>query len=128
MNARVSRFVIGLVALGFLVSLHVMDAGAQTPPCGSASAPMCDGECSAGLACVDNFGSGVCVCVPVSGQPCGVTRGAPECWGGCPPAQACVDAGGVCECQVVPALSEWGILGMSLAMFGSVWLLRGRRS
>ena len=39
----------------------------------------------------------------------------------------CVDNLGICECAV-PTLSEWGIIGMSLVMFGGVLVLRRRRA
>jgi hypothetical protein len=100
---------------------------AQTPPCGSATAPQCDGECPFREACEELAGLGVCYCLPRS-EPCGVVKGPPECWGECPLGKACVDASGICECQVVPALSEWGIIAMLLVMFGGVLVLCRRRA
>jgi hypothetical protein len=32
-----------------------------------------------------------------------------------------------CECDLVPTLSEWGIMGMAMLMFGGVIYLRRRR-
>jgi hypothetical protein len=99
---------------------------AQTPPCGLSTAPTCDGECLPNEACIDQ--GGICKCVDVGGEPCGLTLGPPMCWGACPPGQACVEQPpGMCNCQIVPTLSEWGIIGMSLLMFGGV-LVRRRRT
>jgi len=111
-----------LLAPGFRVAVL-----AQTPPCGSASAPQCDGACYFREACEEILGLGVCYCLPRS-EPCGVVGRPPECWGECPEGTACVDASGICECQVIPALSEWGIIGMALVMFGRVLVLRRRRA
>jgi len=109
-----------LLAPGFQEAVQ-----AQTPPCAVSAAPMCDGECPPSQACV--VVGQVCACVEVQGEPCGLTAPWPQCWGACPPLQACVDAGqGLCQCQVVPTLSEWGIIGMSLVMFGGVLVLRRR--
>jgi len=116
-----------LVGLWFGAILSLAAApsvSAQTPPCGSAALPACDGECPLGQTCMDAGGG--CACQPLP-MPCGVVQGAPLCWGECPPLTACVDAGGFCECAVVPTLSEWGIMLMAAVMFGSVLHLRRRR-
>lgn len=113
------QLLLSLVASIGLIVLVALPAHAQTPPCAASGAPQCDGECGPTQACIDT-GGGICGCVEVAGEACGLTAGPPECWGACPPAQACVYAGGICECQVVPTLSEWGIIGMSLAMLGLI--------
>jgi hypothetical protein len=92
----------------------------------SAPAPLCDGACPPGLSCVDT--GGLCGCVPTGGDPCGVVAGPPLCWGECPPGESCIDAVGVCTCMMIPTLSEWGIIGMSLVMFGGVVYLRRRHA
>jgi hypothetical protein len=75
------------------------------------------------MACIDL--GGFCDCVP-SGGPCGVMAGPPLCYGDCPPATPiCADMAGVCMCTI-PTLSEWGIIGMSVAMLAAV-LIVGRR-
>lgn len=48
------------------------------PPCGSASAPQCDGFCNGDAACTDVGGS--CTCVS---RACGEVEGAPACLGTC---------------------------------------------
>lgn len=126
MKTRLGSFCVVFAVAGLLVAALAFDAGAQTPPCGAASAPMCDGECLPHEACIDL--GGFCGCVDVGGEPCGLTLGAPMCWGACPPGTACVEpVPGICGCEIVPTLSEWGIIGMSLTMFGSVIYLRRRR-
>lgn len=100
-------------------------ASAQFPPCNGSLPPMCDGACPPGDACVDM--GGICNCVPVAGEPCGLVAGPPMCWGDCPPDKpVCVENGGICECAV-PTLSEWGIIAMTLVMFAGVLHLRRRR-
>ncbi len=64
------------------------------PPCGDATAPLCDGHCPPGMMCID---LGFCGCAPTGG-PCG-TIGPPLCLGDCPPLMACVDMGGICMCM-----------------------------
>lgn len=98
-------------------------ASAQYPPCNAAVGPMCDGICPPGDSCVDM--GAFCGCLPAA-PPCGALAGPPQCWGDCPPqAPVCVDVGGICEC-VIPTLSQLGIIGMSLVMFGGVLVLRRR--
>ena len=98
-------------------------ASAQYPPCNVAAPPMCDGICPPGDSCQEQ--GGLCVCRPATNL-CGFEAPAPLCWGDCPPATpVCVNVGGTCEC-VIPTLSEWGIIGMSLVMFGGVLILRRR--
>lgn len=102
-------------------------AQAQGGPCSPpGTPPQCDGACPPGQACVE-FPLGFCTCVETHGNACGLFAGPPQCWGECPPAfPVCVDNFGVCECTI-PTLSEWGIIGMSLVMFGGVLFLRRRR-
>ena len=114
-----------LVAASLLASGFQSEAQAQHA-CGTTAAPQCDGYCpGTGMACVDTGGS--CGCVPSGGVPCGVIAGPPQCWGECPSSlPICVDNAGVCTCAI-PTLSEWGIIGMSMVMFGSVLYLRRRQ-
>ena len=56
----------------------------------------------------------------------GITAAPPLCLGECPPLEICADLGGFCA--YVPTLSEWGILGTALVMFGGVLYLRRRRA
>jgi len=100
-------------------------ASAQYPPCNAALLPMCDGICPPGDGCAD-IGGDMCGCVP-DAPPCGLMAGPPMCYGDCPPhIPVCIFNGLDCEC-VIPTLSEWGIIGMSLVMFGGVLFLRRRR-
>lgn len=109
-----------LVVFGFQGEAQAQHA------CGTTAAPQCDGYCPGTTqACVDTGGS--CACVPTAG-PCGTMAGSPQCWGDCPTSTpVCVDAAGVCTC-VVPTLSEWGVIGMSIVMFGGVLFLRRRQT
>lgn len=110
-----------LLILGFQSEAQAQQA------CGpSIAAPQCDGYCpGAGLACVDTGGS--CECVPSGSVACGGIAGFPQCWGECPSGTPiCVANAGSCAC-VVPTLSEWGIVAMSLVMFGGVLFLRRRQ-
>jgi len=118
---------VGVVVAVLLAPGFVVTVLSQTPPCGAATAPQCDGECPFREACLELAGLGVCYCLPRS-EPCGVLDGPPLCSGECPLTTACVDLGGVCSCEVVPTLSEWGIIAMSLVMFGGVLVLRRRRA
>ena len=86
-----------LLALGFQAAVL-----AQTPPCGSATAPQCDGACYFREACEELGSFGICFCLARS-EPCGLVGSPPECWGECPEGTACVDASGICECQIVTA-------------------------
>ena len=86
-----------LLALGFQAAVL-----AQTPPCGSATAPQCDGACYFREACEELGNFGICFCLARS-EPCGLVGSPPECWGECPEGTACVDASGICECQIVSA-------------------------
>lgn len=121
-------FSIGFIRLGLAAGLLLLvasfDANAQTPPCGSATAPACDGACTAGTQCQLNLG--ICECVPTT-TPCGGAT-APECYGECPPTDACVDVAGTCVCQVTPTLSEWGILLFSALGLGFVHRRSRRRT
>ena len=93
--------------------------------CGDAAVPMCDGLCPPGAACTDM--GAFCGCA-LSGDGCGDVIGPPLCGGVCPPmAPLCVDdMGGGCTCAI-PTLSEWGMIGMSLVMFGGVLYQRRRQ-
>jgi len=112
-----------LLAPGFQAGVQ-----AQPVPCGAAFLPECDGQCPSGETCMSDL-MGSCHCVGGSiRKPCGGWAGPPECWGECPDSNLpiCADVGGICGC-VVPTLSEWGIIGMALVMFGGVLVLRRRR-
>ncbi len=118
-----------VLLLGALVLLPGQASAA--PPCALADAPTCGGECPPGEMCVDVDypgppGGVLCECVPAP-MACGDVEGPPLCYGGCPPGLACVDMGPMCVCDPVPTLSEWGIMGMSVLMFGGVIYLRRRR-
>lgn len=119
-------FVFVLAALLVIVGFRG-EAQAQHACGASISAPQCDGYCpGGGQACVDTGGS--CGCVPSGSVPCGGIAGSPQCWGECPSGMPiCADNAGSCAC-VVPTLSEWGIIAMSLVMFGGVLFLRRQES
>jgi hypothetical protein len=83
------------LAAAAIIALAV-DARATVPPCGSATAPLCDGECPIGETCFD-FG-GTCGCI-MTGMPCGTISGSPVCTGECPVGEACIDMAGTCVCS-----------------------------
>ena len=60
-------------------------------PCADAAAPACNGDCLAGLVCID-AGSG-CECLTA----CADTT-APQCGGACLPLEECKDGGSGCVC------------------------------
>ena len=123
------------IRLTTLLALIVVAAGSMAPavgmadPCGLGTLrPQCDGACSEGQMCADNGVS--CVCQPTTSacQDPGNPNGPPVCWGVCPPSRPiCATLAGGCACEV-PTLSEWGIIIMSLAMFGAVLHLRRRHA
>jgi hypothetical protein len=98
-------------------------------PCGPGTLPpQCDGACPPDQMCANSGGSCVCQPAPFACQDPGNPSGPPLCWGECPPsAPICATLAGGCAC-VVPTLSEWGIIGMALVMFGGVLALRRRRA
>jgi len=116
------------VVAALLLPLQAQVARAQLP-CASTSMPQCDGLCPPGSFCMEDvFGDPAnCICQTYP-FVCGGQIGAPQCWGDCPPEMPiCADLGGICEC-VIPTLSEWGIIAMSLVMFGGALVLRRRRA
>jgi len=126
MRTMCRRLILASLGVTLLLAPRLQGAAQAQVPCGNpaAPAPQCDAYCPPGQACVDTGGD--CSCVPTAG-PCGVMAGPPQCWGDCPPSMpVCVDNAGVCTC-VVPTLSEWGIIGMSIVMFGSLLYLRRRQ-
>ena len=117
---------LSLAAALLLLTPNLQGASHAGGPCAPpGTPPMCDGGClSPGEACMPTGPFCECLQEPV---PCGQAAGPPLCLGVCPPeAPLCVDNHGFCEC-VIPTLSEWGIIGMSLVMFGGVLFLRRRR-
>ena len=116
-------FLLAVVPLLAPTVVRAQTCGPSTP------FPQCDGLCPPGLVCAD--ASGLCDCLPEgSFLPCGDPGnpfGSPQCYGGCPPSMPICSAtgGGNCIC-VVPTLSQWGILGMVLAMFCGVLRARSR--
>jgi len=118
-------FVAASLATALLFAPGLRGTASAQIQCNAAAAPQCDGACPPGTDCEEQ--SGVCVCKP-GPDPCGVDAGPPLCYGECPPLNPiCADVGGTCAC-IIPTLSEWGIIGMSLVMFGGVLVLRRRRA
>lgn len=85
----------GLAIAAAIIALAA-HAQATVPPCGSTSAPLCDGECAIGETCFD--AGGTCVCI-TTGMACGTLLGAPICTGECAPGEACIDMAGTCVCS-----------------------------
>ena len=126
MTMRLRSFVL---LASFTVAIPVVPIAALAACGGSTAFPQCDDTCPPGLVCADSGGS--CGCVALPGVPCGDPANpggpndAPACYGGCAnPAKVCGTLAGGCAC--IPTLSEWGIMAMSLVMFGSVLWLRRR--
>jgi hypothetical protein len=92
---------------------------------GSTPFPQCDDVCPLGLVCANSGGGCGCVAPTSPCQDPGNPDGPPVCYGSCPnQAQVCATLAGGCAC--IPTLSEWGVVVMSLLMFGSILWLRRR--
>ncbi len=124
---RIPSYAIAFLAIFTFLAVGQPGTANALGPCTPPGAPpACNGGCpDPGDMCVPDGGTG-CECLPSAFTPCGEYMAAPECLGECPPLQICEDVGdSVCAC--IPTLSQWGIIGMSFVMLGSVLWLRRRR-